>query len=260
MLKFIRWASTAAHPLELHCAAKRGDSARTSELLVDKRVDVNATTPSGFTPLHYALSNSQENRDNISYKMLSVPGIRVNVQDDIFKLTPLHLAIRGAVHIDVIRQLLEVGSLTGAKMNLPDKEGRTPFYDAVLRMNLMVVELMLSYPEFSEDPRAGAMLAKENRWFLTGAIWFGKLNFLKKLLSYPAIISHPSFDEQYLLKLAEDCEGKNEAAIDIYFFLHDVISKKNVLHQSPTLLFEKSAHQQAVEPLIQAITKLKIEN
>ena len=98
-----------------------------------------------LTPLIFELigigaifAGSDEGNKQAILELLQAPNIQVNVQDDQFKETPLHLAVKYTKSDmrEIIRMLIN----KGANPNIQDRDGKTPLHDAVNSKNLAAVQ------------------------------------------------------------------------------------------------------------------------
>jgi len=119
----------------LHNAARSGNK-EIAELLISKGADVNAKTKNDLTPLHNAVSNGYMDIVTI----LLSHGADVNAREKTSHRTPLHEAMQGEIHREIVEFLI----LKGANINAVSKENWTPLHDAVLCKKIELVELLVS--------------------------------------------------------------------------------------------------------------------
>ena len=82
---------------------------------------------SGMTALHWA---AKQGFPCVVQELLKVPDIDVNAQDSSGR-TPLHIALIGDNHVDIIVELIR----HGADFTIPDESGHTPFDSILLCWN-----------------------------------------------------------------------------------------------------------------------------
>jgi ankyrin repeat protein len=116
------------------------------ELLLQGKADWNARDKTRRSALHIA---AYDRHTRVISKLLGVPGIEVDAQDENFE-TPLHLAAKNGSQ-GTVKLLLEFG----AKVNAKDKKGLTPLHLAAARReSIALVEMLLNAKNIEVDSRA----------------------------------------------------------------------------------------------------------
>ena len=124
----------------LHAAASGGNE-DVINFLLEQRMDINALTPDGWTPLFIAARDGQAE----AAKLLVYRGADLNLQTDLGS-SALVMAVTQPYPSEEIRQNLLLYLLKrGADPNLTDQNGRTALYYAAVLNKLPVVELLLEY-------------------------------------------------------------------------------------------------------------------
>jgi len=106
--------------------------------LVRKKAELNAKTPYGETPLHYAALSGHKD----VAELLLAKGAEVNAKN-IFDETPLHYAARAPMPI-YRSATAELLLATGADVNAKDRSYRTPLHCAARSGDIRVAEIMLA--------------------------------------------------------------------------------------------------------------------
>ena len=109
------------------------------QVLLDYRVDVNARTHSGYTPLDYALELHSENLDPNIFRLLLDHGADPNLRAN-DGLTPLYRASKYG-KIEIVRLLVD----RGASVEVQDKEGKTPLDVASGEHRDEIIKLLLEH-------------------------------------------------------------------------------------------------------------------
>ena len=145
--------SLHAGEFPLHQVAYSGNVKRLKQLIRSGK-DVNERDREGKTPLYSALagigtSQDDESNEQVLFELLQAPNIDVNVQDGMFKETPLHTAVKTIESglTDVIQALIR----KGADPNIQDFAGKTPLHTAVERHNLAAIRELLRTPGIRTD-------------------------------------------------------------------------------------------------------------
>ncbi|KAJ5888314.1 hypothetical protein N7495_008355 [Penicillium taxi] len=112
------------------------ESCDTMRLLLKYGADINATADNGYTTLHFAIAEFQED----AVRLLLEKGADVNARTDT-GYTPLHIAVYGSTFhgLKPMRLLLE----RGANVKLQDEEALTPLDWAVKHEREEALELLL---------------------------------------------------------------------------------------------------------------------
>ena len=103
---------------DLHKAVSSGDIAEVRFQLSQQGVDVNATDPFGFTPMHRALD---ENYDKIA-GMLIKAGADLNVEDILGRSLTDYAIVNGGAETAVV--LIQARAAKRANFNAKNKDGR----------------------------------------------------------------------------------------------------------------------------------------
>lgn len=138
----VELAETAS--LNLFEAAALGDVARLEELLLEDSDLATASSPDGFTPLHYAaFFGSPE-----AVRILVAAGARLEArstnQEFAPDATPLHSAV-AAGRMDNAEVLLEAGADPNARQH----GGFTPLMEAEQRGDLDLAELLIRHGAYA---------------------------------------------------------------------------------------------------------------
>jgi hypothetical protein len=121
-------------------------------------------------------------------------GISLDIQDHLFKTNALHrLAMSGAAGQNAISTLLN----HGAKPNIPDETGKTPFYQAVLAGHKSLIKTFLNHPE--TDP---TLETDKGKCPLSCALYHKHLDIAELLLSDHRI--GPSLQNKRVLEQIKD--------------------------------------------------------
>ena len=121
----------------LHAAASGGNE-DIILFLLEKGLDINATTPQGWTPLFIATRDGQAE----AAKLLVFKEAQLNIQTDL-GATPLLMAITQKFPSEKVRQDLLLYLLKrGADANLADKKGLPPLFYAAALQNAQAVRLL----------------------------------------------------------------------------------------------------------------------
>ena len=124
----------------LHAAASGGNE-DIILFLLEKGLDINATTPQGWTPLFIATRDGQAE----AAKLLVFKEAQLNIQTDL-GATPLLMAITQKFPSEKVRQDLLLYLLKrGADANLADKKGLPPLFYAAALQNAQAVRLLRQY-------------------------------------------------------------------------------------------------------------------
>ena len=137
VLTFMLMWSTVAHCGEIHKALKDNDSAKGIELIKNNPDLVFTKDEDGFTPLHLAAANGNE--ELVSF-LLTTTKAEVNARDNA-RSTPVHQAATAKGHSDIVELLL----MHGAEVNTQDKHGLTPLQYAILVNNPDAVKTLLDH-------------------------------------------------------------------------------------------------------------------
>jgi ankyrin repeat protein len=130
----------------LHRAAEY-DSIHTVGLLISFGLDINATTNSGLTPLHYAAAYASRTETVIN--LLLEHGVSTTITD-IRGRTVLHVAVEFG---DVIglKTLLALDKESSSTLLLPEKSGFIPLFYAAMNRQADTCEYLLSRVENFTD-------------------------------------------------------------------------------------------------------------
>ncbi|KAF7556987.1 hypothetical protein G7Z17_g1065 [Cylindrodendrum hubeiense] len=163
----------------------------------NRRLDINAQTKRGETPLHWAAIHRQ--REFLEF--LVIEGADLNVVN-VDKRTALHMAIMGKTGADalLVKVLLSTGRVN---LNLEDSQGWTPLRWATAHGQLKIVEMLLR-AEAEVDARD-----KDGWTALRWAAHRGHKIIVKLLIRHEASIETPSSDQWTLLRWAAQ-EGRED--------------------------------------------------
>ena len=124
----------------LHAAASSGNEDLILYLL-EQGIDINSSTPQGWTPLYVATRDGQAQ----AAKLLVFRGADLNIQTDL-QTTALSMVVTQTYPSEKERlDLLEYMLKRGAEVNLPDVYEHTPLFYAKSMDNQAVVALLEQY-------------------------------------------------------------------------------------------------------------------
>jgi ankyrin repeat protein len=128
----------SANPnLDIFEAASLGQTKRIDELLHADPTRVNAYSPDGFTPLHFAAFFSNPD----AARALAAAGADVNAASrNPMQVTPLHSAAAGH-NLEIVRLLLEHGAAPNARQH----GGWTPIHAAAQDGDEDMVDLLIRH-------------------------------------------------------------------------------------------------------------------
>lgn len=177
-------ARTLRDETPLHCAAQ-GQQSKAAYLLLAHNVDPNVKDADGWTPLHYATQNSDQETVEI---LLACEKTDINVRNN-SGWTPLHLASKKG-DFEIVQMLFEANGkkidinlgdnagwtalhfasksgnpeivdailhYPGVNINIEDQAGWTPLHDAVKYQNHDVIRILLNNPQINVNAKTKSM-------------------------------------------------------------------------------------------------------
>jgi ankyrin repeat protein len=164
----------------LHLAADSGNLP-VARLLLDHGADVNAIDHENSTPLHEAYDHPAVTQ------ILLEHGARPDRQTKTLGLTPLHHAVAGK-QAEVIRLLAG----QGAKLDLRDKDGKTPLAHAATEGDVATFELLLQLGARDPGGKISRSMAGKRLRLAAGA---GDLARVRVMLAHKPDLNAGNWDD-----------------------------------------------------------------
>ncbi|KAK7074366.1 hypothetical protein SK128_009451 [Halocaridina rubra] len=241
----------------LHFAAHK-NLVETLKILLEADADITAKDEDGYTPLHVAVANGNE---DIVKELIKFMKSRNRNTRDVFNVknnmrkTPLHFAARTG-NLDILKVLLDAGVDVIAK----DKDGYTALHVAIASEKDKVIQELLNFEKIKQDYIADLLVAKNNigKTVLHFACHVGHLEVLKVLLGSGADILAKDKDGYTPLHVAI-AAGKEDIVYELIQFgkatkrnTADSINASNNMRKTPLHFAAHTGHLRISEMLLDA--------